>query len=77
MKALQKILNDNGASHIRVLDRNTLETTVDDELTVFYRNDTYGGHPLSGWATFGSMGGDHRMIRGIAEDIEAAFDLIS
>lgn len=76
-KKLQKILNDAGYKHIKVIDKNHVQTNIDGEQTIFSISDRYGGHPLSGWANFGPVGGDHRMIRAIAEDIEYCFNLIT
>ena len=76
MKKLQEILNDNGASHIKVIDKNHVSTIVDGEEEIFSRSDTYGGSMGSGWATFGPVGGDWRMIETIAEDIQYCFELM-
>lgn len=40
---------------------------------MFNRHDQMSGMPMSGWADFGPVGGDHRMIRQIAEDVREAF----
>lgn len=61
---------------IATIDRDHVKTMVDGEMEVFSRTDRYGGHPLSGLASFGPVQGDHRMIRAIADDIQTAFELI-
>lgn len=76
-KKLQKILNDAGFKHIKVISPYHLQAIVDNEKTIFSIDDSYSGHPLSGLAFFGSVYGDHSMIRAIAEDIEYCFNLIT
>ena len=74
---LQKVLDENGFSYIGVIDKDTVQCLVDGELEVFKRDDVYSGHPLSGWANYGPVGGDHRMISAIADDMEEVFNLLS
>tara|TARA_R110000868_G_scaffold344294_1_gene605274 strand:+ start:690 stop:929 length:240 start_codon:yes stop_codon:yes gene_type:complete len=61
---------------IVTIDRDHVKTMVDGEMETFSRSDHYGGHPMSGLASFGPVQGDHRMIAAIAEDIQTAFSLI-
>lgn len=72
----QNILYDAGMYHIKVVDSNTVTMIVDGEKTTFSRSDRYSGHPLSGFASFGSVSGDYRMIYDIAENIGYAFSLM-
>lgn len=58
---------------IEIIDRDHVRTLVDGDLEVFHRNHVYGGHPLSGLASFGPVQGDWRMIEVIADDVQAAF----
>lgn len=60
-----------------VIDKDHVMCKVDGEDTIFSRSDEYGGHPRSGYAQFGSVSGDWRMIRSIADDIKAVFDLLT
>ncbi len=76
LKNLQAAVDYHGFEHITVLDLDTVQANVDGEPTVFTRDDAYGGHPMSGLASFGPMSGDHRMIRAIALDIKAVFEFI-
>lgn len=73
---LQDILDNAGYSHIFVIDKDNVKCVVDDEWETFNRNDRYSGHPMSGYANFGSVGGDHRMIAAIAENIAKVFELL-
>lgn len=73
---LQQILNKAGMANLTVIDEDTILAIVDDDPQLFHRCDKYGGHPLSGLASFGGIYGDHRMIQHIAEDITAAFNLL-
>jgi len=73
---LQEALDTQGMGHIKAVDIDTVIAIVDGEDTIFYRTDQYAGHPLSGYATFGAVGGDHRMIKGIADDIGYVFDIL-
>lgn len=73
---MQQILNELGASHMTVIDEDHIMVRVDDEDVTFSRSDYYCGHPLSGYATYGSVGGDWRMIEQIATDLTTAFALI-
>lgn len=72
----QDILDDAGMHHIQVIDKDNVSTFVDGEKTTFSRSDRYSGHPLSGFAYFGNVSGDHRMIQDIAENIRYAFSLM-
>ena len=74
---LQEILNASGMPHINVINKSSVWTMVDGEKEVFHADDEYGGHPLSGLASYGNVQGDHRMISAIAEDMQAAFELIN
>lgn len=74
---LQQRLDDADATHIIAIDKDTVKCMVDDEWQVFTRFDAYSGHPLSGYAYYGPVSGDHRMIRQIAEDMETVFKLLT
>lgn len=74
---LQHILDEDGFSHIRVIDKDTVTCIVDGDREVFRRDDVYSGHPLSGWANYGPVGGDHRMIEAISSDMEYVFNLLN
>ena len=76
MKKLQKILNENGFSHIKVIDRDTVQAVVDGEKEIFSRSDRVTGEQMSGLRFYGSVYGDWRMIEQIAEDMEAVFNLL-
>ena len=71
----QTALDIEGMTHITVIDKNHVHTMVDGETEIFSRNDRYSGHPLSGFAYFGGVNGDCRMIQAIAKDIQYAFSL--
>lgn len=62
-----------GFPHMTVVDKDHVEVLVDGDWEVFNRHDQMSGMPMSGWADFGPVGGDHRMIRQIAEDVQEAF----
>ena len=72
-KSANKMKKVPGMPHIYIVDRDHIQCLVDHEPEVFSRSDVYGGHPMSGLASFGPAQGDHRMIAAIAEDIEEAF----
>lgn len=61
---------------IVTVDRDHVKTTVDGETVVFSRSDRYHGTRSSGYAQFGPVMGDWRMIARIAQDIQEAFTLI-
>lgn len=75
---MQEIIDENNSGEIPiwVIDEDNITTIVDDDEVTFNRHDGYGGRPLSGWATYGMVGGDHRMIRAIYDDMQTAFSLI-
>ena len=73
---MQQILNDEGLHNLKVVDKDHVATIVDGFKMIFSRDDQYSGQQGSGLAYFGSVSGDHRMIRAIADDIEMAFSLI-
>lgn len=76
IQQLQDVINENGFKHVTVLDKDHLSCIVDGEPTVFSRSDRYGGHPLSGFASYGSVSGDWRMIEAICNDMQYCFDLL-
>jgi hypothetical protein len=58
------------------VDNNHVKTIVDGEEETFSRADEYSQLPGSGFAHFGPVMGDWRMIRAIAEDMEAVFKIL-
>lgn len=65
-----------GFPQFDVCDRNHVRALVDGEYEVFGRSDQYGGHPMSGLASFGPVQGDHRMIGAIASDVKEMFEAL-
>jgi len=65
-----------GMPWITTVDRDHVKTMVDGEIVVFSRSDRYCGTRTSGYAQFGPVMGDWRMIDRIAQDIQEAFTLI-
>lgn len=77
IETLQDKINEAGYPHVTVIDIDKVKCVVDDEMEVFHRTDVYSGHPMSGYANYGCIGGDHRMISAIAEDMETVFNLLT
>ena len=74
---LQKKLNDAGFRHIRVINKDTVETLVDGGPEIFTSSCQLGQQQGSGLAFFGPVFGDHRMIEALAEDIKESFKIIN
>lgn len=74
---VKDILIENGSTFIEIVDKDTIRAIIDGDWEVFNRADQYSGHPLSGFATYGSVSGDHRMISHIYNEMQELFALLS